>query len=477
MSEKTINDALKKLPGVDRLLDSREGKKLIETRGKPAVTAALRNAVDTVRRSIIEGGAPFASMDEHDMEAAVFDAANEEFKPRLRPVINATGVVVHTNLGRAPLAEEAVRAFNSVASAYSNLEYDIHKGRRGSRQSLVDGPLAGLVGCESEIVVNNNAGAVFLSLMGLARDREVIVSRGELVEIGGSFRIPDVMAASGAKMVEVGTTNKTKIEDYANAITDNTAMLLKVHRSNFYIRGFTHEAEIAELAQLADSKNLHLMVDLGSGCLVDSAKYGLPHESTPTETLRCGAHIVTFSGDKLLGGPQAGIIAGREDLVATLKKHPVHRALRVDKGTLAALEATLRIYTAGSAEAEIPVIAMIAAGTDQLEKRAKNIAAKLDVSFANLNAVEFKTEIVECMGKVGGGALADGDLPSRAVAITHPAIRPEKIFAALLAAEISVVGRIQDERYMLDVRTLWNVDDKNLADIVSTVLAAIKPEK
>ncbi len=468
-----MKETLRNLPAVDRLIESAEGKILIERYGKPAATGAIRKAVDKIREHIFKNEEVYLSMNEEALKGAVLNAALEVMQPRLRPLINATGVIVHTNLGRAPLAQEALEAINTVASVYSNLEYDVEKCRRGSRQSLVDELLVDIIGSGNAIVVNNNAGAVFLCLMALARDREVIVSRGELVEIGGSFRIPDVMAASGAKMIEVGTTNKTRAADYADAITENTAMLLKVHRSNFYIGGFTQEASIEELAELANEKNLHLMMDLGSGCFVDTAKYGLPHEDTPREILKQGAHLVTFSGDKLLGGPQAGIIAGRSDLISTLKKHPVHRAMRVDKCNIAALEATLKLYLAGKEEESIPVIAMIAEEPAVLKRRAGSIAKKLKRELGKIEGGGFEVDIVECMGKVGGGALAEGDMPSWAVSIEHRAIRPEKIFAALLATSPPLVARILEDRLLIDVRTLWNVDDKLIINIVTDAIKAI----
>jgi len=466
-----IKDSLRKLPGVDRMLEVSAGKKFIDEHGKPAATSALRRAIDIVRRRIMDEDDLFLYADSATIEVAIFNMAASCLHPRLAPLINATGVVIHTNLGRAPLAAEAIEAMNSVTPAYSNLEYDIEKGERGSRQSLVDELIVELIGSEAAMVVNNNAGAVFLALIALARDREVIVSRGELVEIGGSFRVPDVMAASGAIMVEVGTTNKTRADDYAAAVGDKTAALLKVHRSNFYIRGFTQEAKVEQLAATASEKNLHLIVDLGSGCLVDTAKWGLPHEPTPQETLGQGAHIVSFSGDKLLGGPQAGIIAGRRDVIETLKKHPVHRALRVDKGTLAALEATLRLYIAGRAEESVPVLKMISLDSAELKRRARSLAKSLGKKLEKAGAAGFRLQVVECTGKVGGGALADADLPSWAVAVDHPDIKPEEIFDAMLHESTPVVGRIQDDLLLLDVRTLWNVDTQSLC---KTVASAIK---
>jgi len=474
VSKDKINQTLRKLPGVDRLLESDRGKKLIEQHGKPAATSALRHGVESTRRKILEGGEFGATTDKAAMENAAINEALENLNPRLRPVINATGVVVHTNLGRAPLAHQAAEAMRSVADVYSNLEYNLEKGERGSRQSIVEGLITELVGSESAMVVNNNAGAVFLALIALAQGREVIVSRGELVEIGGSFRVPDIMAASGAKMMEVGATNKTRIGDYAAAVGPNTAALLKVHRSNFYIRGFTHDTTIEELAALAADKNLYLVVDLGSGCLVDTARWGLPHEPTPQETLKQGAQLVTFSGDKLLGGPQAGIIAGRSDLVGILRKHPVHRAMRVDKCTLAALEATFRLYIAGKAEESVPVLKMISLDAKTLKRHANNIARSLREELKHLSVRGFEVKSAECLSKVGGGALAEGDIPSWAVTIEHGDFGPEHISKALVNAAPPIVGRIQDDKLLLDVRTLWNVAYRDFCKLIASALKSIK---
>ncbi len=470
MAIEEVKSALRNLPGVDGLLASGAGAAMSNRYGKPAATAALRRGVEAVRNRILQGDELLANADKDTLHVTIFNIALENLNPRLRQVINATGVVVHTNLGRAPLASDAVKAMDEVAPYYSNLEYDLHRAARGSRQSLIEELLCELTGASSAMAVNNNAGAVFLALMALAQGREVVVSRGELVEIGGSFRVPDVMAASAAIMKEVGTTNKTKLDDYAGAINENTALLLKVHRSNFYIRGFTQEATVEQLAALADEKKLPLMVDLGSGCFVDTEKYGLPREPTPQETLDDGAGLVTFSGDKLLGGPQAGIIVGRKDLVEKLKKHPVHRALRVDKSTLAALEATLRLYRAGKAEESVPVVKMISAEPGKLKRRASSLAKAMKKRLASEGLEDFGLEIVRCNGKVGGGALADAELPSWGVVITHGSKSSENIFRALIEADPPVIGRIHDDKLLLDVRTLWNVTNRELSQIVSEAL-------
>jgi len=470
---KEKESVLRKLPGVDTLLESAAGASMVARHGKPAAAGALRRGVEAVRNRILQGDELLAGVDADTLRVAIFNMALENLTPRLRRVINATGVVVHTNLGRAPLAREAVEAMNNVAPYYSNLEYDLHQAARGSRQSLIEELLCELTGAGGAIAVNNNAGAVFLALTAIARGGEVVVSRGELVEIGGSFRVPEVMASSGATMKEVGTTNKTKLDDYANAVNENTAALLKVHRSNFYIRGFIQEATVNQLAQLSGEKRLPLIVDLGSGCLVDTENYGLPHEPTPRETLKQGADLVSFSGDKLLGGPQVGIILGRKELVEKLKKHPVHRALRVDKSTLAALEATLRLYRAGRAEESVPVVGMISAEPGKLKRRASSLAKALKKRFASEKLEGFGLEVTRCTGKVGGGALADAELPSWGVAVTHERKGPDDIFRALIDADPPVIGRIQEDRLILDVRTLWNVTNRELSETVMEALVRL----
>ena len=382
-------------------------------------------------------------------------------RPRLRRVLNATGVVVHTNLGRAVLAEQAAQAAAEAGRWYSNLEFDLSTGKRGSRHDLVEGLLRTLTGAEAALVVNNNAAAVLLVLDSLAKGREVIVSRGQLVEIGGSFRIPEVMAKSGAVLREVGATNRTHLRDYAAAIGDQTAALLKVHTSNFRITGFTSEVPLADMAALARERGLAVIEDLGSGTLLDFSQAGLPGEPTVQACVAQGADLVTFSGDKALGGPQAGIIVGRAELVAKLKSNPLLRALRPGKLALAALEATLRLYLdPDTAKSQVPTLAMITAGPDALKAKARRLGARIRKNLGETLVVD----IVPGVSRVGGGAFPEQDLPTTLVAVTcrDPAASPDRLRQALLKAKPPLVGRVERERFCLDPRTLSD-DELNLA--------------
>jgi L-seryl-tRNA(Ser) seleniumtransferase len=353
--------------------------------------------------------------------------------------------MVHTNLGRAPLSDEARTAMDAVAVGYSNLEYDLEAGRRGSRYVHAEEVLCQLTGAEAALVVNNNAAAVLLILMAFAQEREVIISRGQLVEIGGGFRIPDVMRQSGAKLVEVGTTNRTYIRDYAAAITEKTAALMRVHRSNFRLVGFTHEPMLAEMVALAGERDLLMLDDLGSGTLLDTEAYGLAHEPTMQESVAAGASLVSCSGDKLLGGPQAGIILGRADLIAHLKRFPLTRALRVDKTTLAGLQATLRHYLLGEATDKVPVWRMISQTEEALAERARHWVEALQ-------RMGVSAEAVPGQSTVGGGSLPGETLNTTLVALVIDS--PDTVGAQLRAGEPPVVARIEDERLVLDPRTV-----------------------
>lgn len=383
----------------------------------------------------------------------------ERDRPTLRRVINATGVVLHTNLGRASLSDRAARAMLEAAGSVS-VEYDLGAGRRGERHGHAARLLADLSGAEDGVVTNNNAAAVLLALAALAGRREVIVARGELVEIGGGFRIPDVLVRSGAKLVEVGTTNRTYLRDYASAITERTAAVLRVHASNFRVIGFTAAASSAELAALARERGVAFVHDLGSGTLLQTAHHGLGYEETVQEAVAAGADVVTFSGDKLLGGPQAGLAVGRSDAIAKLRAHPLMRAVRPDKTTIAALVATLESYRDGTAEAELPVWRMIAASIDELARRAEAIQA-------GLSALGVKAQVVETRSTVGGGSLPEETQPSRGVALEG---RPTSIALRLRRAEIPVIGHVIDERTVLDMRTIRPEDDAQLIRVVAAAL-------
>ncbi len=426
------------------------------------VTEASRVVLDGVREAIL------AARDEMSLEKIktgteelvplVEKEVEERMQQSLRRVINATGVVVHTNLGRSLLSESALEAVATAGAHYSNLEFDLEDSSRGSRQVHLRKLLCELTGAESALVVNNNAAAVLLALTACAAGREVIVSRGQLIEIGGSFRLPDVMAQSGARLVEVGTTNKTYLEDYRRAITSETAMIMRAHPSNYRIMGFTSEAGIAELADLAREYELVLLDDLGSGVYVDLSSHGLS-EPTIMRSLADGADLVCFSGDKLLGGPQGGIILGRGDLVEALTRHPLARALRLDKLSIAALEATLRLYLDPErAVREIPTLAMLTADPEVLRKRARSLAKKI------ASEGDFEADVVEDVSRAGGGALPMEDLPTWAVAVTSDAYSANQIEAGLREADPPVICRIREDRVILDVRTLGDEESSLVAE-------------
>ncbi|MBW2143779.1 MAG: L-seryl-tRNA(Sec) selenium transferase [Deltaproteobacteria bacterium] len=393
-------------------------------------------------------------------------------RPSLRPVINATGVVIHTNLGRSILPEKVLKKFRPLAGGYSNLEYDLDQGERGSRYSHVEGILKELTSAEAAMVVNNNAAAVLIALETLAKGREVVVSRGQLVEIGGSFRIPDVMRKSGAKMVEVGTTNKTHLRDYEEVIGPETALLLKVHTSNFQIVGFTEEVSMAELSSLGKQYGIPVMEDLGSGCLVDLSEYGLIKEPTVHEVLAHGADLVTFSGDKLLGGPQAGIILGRKDLVDAIKRNPLCRALRIDKLTLLALEETLKLYRdEWIAVKEIPTLKMICQSYSSLEKK----AGRLLKLVGKLKTGNFSIELTDGNSKVGGGALPLLELSSRLLCLVPKKLSPQFMERWLRALDPPVITRLEKERVLLDVRTIQEKDLKTIAQAIRELAILEQP--
>lgn len=371
-------------------------------------------------------------------------------EPKLRPVINATGVVLHTNLGRALLSESAVEAVAMAARSAINLEYDLASGARGDRDSVVESELCELTGAEAATVVNNNAAAVLLTLNTLAAGHEVIVSRGELIEIGGSFRLPDVMTRSGARLREVGTTNRTHRRDYEQAIGPETALVLKVHPSNYRILGFTHEVGVAELVEIGRARGIEVIEDLGSGALIDLSLPGLPREPVVSESVAAGAGIVTFSGDKLLGGPQAGIMVGRGELIEQLRANPLKRALRCDKLTLAALEATLRLYLRGDIANELPTLRVLRRSLGEIEVAAIRARDILRQRLPN----EFQLEIVDAYSEIGSGSLPTAELKSRAIRITHPTLTAGPIAAMFRHARPSVIGRIREDAFFLDLRSI-----------------------
>ena len=445
------NALLRGLPSIEQLLRRPSLELLLSGVPRARAVAALRLAVDRVRARLLRGEArPFDDAD-------VRDALGTLATPNLRPVLNATGVVLHTNLGRAPLAPEAVARVAAVARGYSNLEYDLDEGERGSRYAPLVGLLRSLTGAEDALVVNNCAGAALLVLAALASGRECVVSRGELVEIGGGFRVPDVMRQSGAKLVEVGTTNRTRLSDYASAVGPDTGLLVKVHRSNFALVGFTEEVDVAELAKLGRERGVPVFQDLGSGALVPLEGEGLTQEPTVPQVVAAGADVIAFSGDKLLGGPQAGIVVGRSALLSRIKAHPLTRALRVDKMTVAALEATLELYRDGQASA-VPTFRLLAQGPEVLRTRALRLQALLAE-----RGVRARVEGV--VGQVGGGAMPLARLPSFACILNLEA--PETFLNRLRGGDVPVIGRIADGEGVLDVRCLAEEELQGVADAVA----------
>jgi L-seryl-tRNA(Ser) seleniumtransferase len=449
-----IQEQLRKLPSVDRLLQHEMVTELGAQWGHELTVSAAREILEVTRQAIRDGAAcpPVGTLAIEVAERLV-----ARLRPTLRPAINATGVIVHTNLGRAPLSAEARSAMDAVALGYSNLEYDLEAGRRGSRYVHAEEILCQLTGAEAALVVNNNAAAVLLILMCFAGGREVIISRGQLVEIGGGFRIPDVMRQSGAVLVEVGTTNRTYARDYEAAIREDTVALMRVHRSNFLLMGFTHEPTLAEMVELAKARDLMLFDDLGSGTLLNTEPYGLAHEPTIQESVAAGASLVSCSGDKLLGGPQSGIILGQADLIARLKKFPLTRALRVDKTTLAGLQATLRHYLLGEATEKVPVWRMISLDERALRKRARAWVRELNEQGVN-------AEVVPGRSTVGGGSLPTETLPTHLVALATGS--PDTVAARLRAGEPPIITRIEDDLLMLDPRTVLPEQDDTLLQLV-----------
>lgn len=426
------------LPSVDRLLR------------EPALAAlphdlalhAARDVLDEARAATHNGGWPYRL---EDLPRLIQDRVRDASQPPLRPVLNASGVIIHTNLGRAPLSQAALRAGAEASEGYSNLEYDLARGQRGSRHNLVTDLLRRLTGAEDALVTNNNAAAVLLILSALGQGREAIISRGQLVEIGGGFRIPDVMRQSGVNLVEVGTTNRTYAADFQNAITPETALLLRVHSSNFVQVGFVHQPELEDLVEVGRKHELPVVDDLGSGSLLDTARFGLATEPMVQTSVAAGMSLVAFSGDKLLGGPQAGIIVGRSSLIAQLRRHPLMRAIRPDKLTLAALGATLVHYVRGEAEREVPVWRMISTTSEALRARAEALAQSLGGSS------------LETRSAIGGGSMPGQSQPSWAVAL--PTQSADELAAQLRRANPPVIARIQDDRVLLDLRAVLPEQD------------------
>ncbi len=449
---------LKKIPSVTLLLDQPEFEKYLARTSRKHLINIIREILTEKRKEILSGKDP--SLDLPFLWKEIEMKLSAKAADHLRQVINGTGVIVHTNLGRSLLASQALEQIQKVARYYSNLEFDLEIGERGSRYSHVADLLIELTGAEAALVVNNNAAAVLLALDTLAKGKEVIVSRGQLVEIGGSFRIPEVMTRSGAVLKEVGTTNKTHLRDYEEALTDQTAMLLKVHTSNYRIVGFTSEVLLEDLVTLGQRHNLPVMEDLGSGSLIDVSLFGLDKEPTVGEAVRAGADVVTFSGDKLLGGPQAGIIVGRAKTIQTLRSNPLNRALRIDKLTLAALEATLKLYrNEEQALRDIPTLAQLALPLPRLLERAKTLHRLLK----KISVPGLTLEIRPTTSQVGGGALPLSYLNSYALALTSARDSSSELERRFRSFSPPIIGRIEKEHFLLDVRTLQKEDFPHIA--------------
>ena len=448
------------IPSIEQLRQRPRVAWLEHRHGVTATTAALRDAAAALR-SAIAADEPVADLPRDSQAAATqIETAAEQnlatqFRGSLRPVINATGVIVHTNLGRAPLPDAALQRLIDIARGYSNLEYDLQEGRRGSRAVHAASLLTMLTGAEAAVVVNNNAAAALLILAGLAAGREVVVSRGELVEIGGGFRVPDVMAQSGAVLREVGTTNRTRVADYRAAVGPRTALVMRVHPSNFRIEGFTERPSLAELVNAAHQAKVPLVEDLGSGCLIESLSW----EPSVQSSIAAGVDLVCFSGDKLLGGPQAGIVVGRRELVTQLEKHPLMRALRVDKLTLAALEGTLIEYVAGRAEDTVPVIRMLSTTAETIESRATAIAERL-------HSAGWKVALVSGASAIGGGSAPGIELPTVLIAVELPEVAADAVEQRLRRLDPPVIARIESDRVVLDLRTVLPEQDEMLGQML-----------
>lgn len=460
------------LPAIDAVLRADTIQPLLDKHGQTAVKRALRAIFDLWREKILRGNWSFQEVEDAlaQLPLALVGQIECQNRSSLRAVINATGVILHTNLGRSLLAEAAVEQVTAIAANYSTLEIDVEEGRRGLRYDHVTDLICRLTGAQAALVVNNNAAAVLLVLSALTCGRQVVVSRGQLVEIGGSFRVPEVMAQGGSRLVEVGTTNKTHLFDYERAITPETAALLKVHTSNYQVIGFTESVEAAPLAELAHSHGLLAIEDLGSGVLIDLKDLGHPYEPTVQASVAAGMDVVTFSGDKLLGGPQAGIIVGKKEVIAKLQQHPLTRALRIDKLTLAALEATLRLYLQGEAVAEIPCLQMLTRTVAELEPR----AFRLQETLAKKLGEQAQVEVVSTWAQLGGGSLPGYSIDSRAVALVVKDLSSAELERRLRTGEPALFTRVQKDRVLLDLRTVRPREEQS---VVQAILRAVLREE
>ena len=446
--------SLRDIPSVDHLLNHPQSAALISTFGRTLSVQAFREQLSLTRQAILEGDPP---ADEQTIINQAGAMLSSWLKPTLQPVINATGVIIHTNLGRSPLSRSAREAMLSISQGYSTLEFDLQRGKRGKRDMHTEALITRLTGAEAALVVNNNAAAILLALTSLARRKQVLIARSQLIEIGGGFRIPDVLKQSGAKLVEVGTTNRTHLHDFESAIQDRTALIMRAHHSNFKIVGFTTEPSLAELVELGRRRSVPILDDIGSGALLDTAQFGLGHEPTVQESLQTGASLIAFSGDKLLGGPQAGILVGEKVFIDKLRRQPLARAVRADKLCLAALSATLVHYMKGDATTEVPVWQMISATEDAIEARAQVWRKRLG-----------QGEIISGRSTVGGGSLPEETLPTMLLALE---VRHPNAFAGRLRREEpAIIARVDNDRIVLDPRTVLIDQETDLLSGIERVL-------
>ena len=462
---------LKQIPGVDRLLETLKSEGRAANLPQSVVVNATRMVINELRENILSLKEPTSTDSDFLFKEALLKQIEErihkEMTPNLRRVINATGVVVHTNLGRSLLAHPVIEELKTIAGRYSNLEFNLETGRRGLRYAAVEKLICGVTGCQAAMVVNNNAAAVLLCLDSVSRGKEVVLSRGELVEIGGSFRIPDVMKKSGSVLREVGATNRTHLKDYENAITEETALLMKVHTSNYAIIGFTKSVSLQELVQLGNEKKIPVMEDLGSGTFVDLSRYGLAKERTVQESVAAGADLVTFSGDKLLGGPQAGIICGKKKMIEAIRSNPLTRALRIDKLTLTALEHTLRLYMdLENAVTAIPTLHLLTLPYQTISAKADTLIALIDaLSHPRVHATG-----IDLFSKAGGGALPELNLPTRCVALSIQGVSPNRIESLMRTNPIPIIGRIENDLFLMDMRCVMEDESPIIRDAVKEII-------
>jgi L-seryl-tRNA(Ser) seleniumtransferase len=468
MVEKYMNEKqklLSTLPSVDEILKSTQGMEWLNIYPRRYILQGIREGIDRKRREILEGLS--ADLSEEIMMADIENIIAGLSSFSLIPLINATGVVIHTNLGRSTLSERVLENIRRVSESYSNLEYDIEKGKRGKRYTHIKRVLREVTGAEDALVVNNNAAAVLLCLNTLSKGKEVIVSRGELVEIGGSFRMPDVMASSGAVLREVGTTNKTHLHDYEKAINENTSLILKIHKSNYRIIGFTDEVSIEDLANLGRKNQIPVMFDLGSGCLIDLRPYGIYDEPVVREIVKTGVELTTFSGDKLLGGPQGGVIVGKRDYIERIQKNPITRAVRIDKLTLAGFEATLMEYIDEEKVIEnIPTLRMLLQKPEEIKKRADKIAKRLQKEIKNAHI-----HVIADSSRAGGGSLPEKDLPTYAVSIKTDTMSVNELEEKIRKGNPPIITRIKEESLIIDARTVRNRDIDALIKGIKSVIS------